>query len=286
MKNKECYLCKGQNTTQRQGSVRDNPQLKILECDSCGLAFLSSFEHIKNDFYENSNMHTNETIDIKNWIKVTEADDERRFQYLKEIIPDKSLLDFGCGTGNFLVKASGLTDKVYGIEPETRLTEHFNKMNLKVFRSASEIPSKTKYDIITLFHVLEHILDPKVILVELSKLLKDKGQMIIEVPSANDALLTLYNCEAFSHFTYWSCHLFLFTVKTLKELASQVNLKINYIKQVQRYPLSNHLYWLSKGKPNGHKEWESLDSKEFSSAYEAQLAKLNKCDTILMSLSI
>ena len=105
-----------------------------------------------------------------------------------------------------------------------------------------------------MFHVLEHILDPKSILSELSDMLADDGQIIVEVPNADDALLTLYDNEPFSNFTYWSCHLFLYTAKTLQMLFDQMNLKANYIKQIQRYPLSNHLHWLSNGTQGGHQK--------------------------------
>ena len=136
-----------------------------------------------------------------------------------------------------------------------------------------------------MFHVLEHIPDPKLILDELSEMLADGGQIIIEVPNADDVLLTLYNNKPFSHFTYWSCHLFLYTAKTLQMLFNQMNLKVNYIKQIQRYPLANHLYWLANGKPGGHQKWHFLDSPELHTAYEKQLAAVGKCDTIVASVS-
>ena len=105
-------------------------------------------------------------------------------------------------------------------------------------------------------------------------------------PNADDALLTLYQSKPFSEFTYWSCHLFLYTESTLAKLAEKAGLRINYIKQVQRYNLANHLYWLSKGKPGGHKEWHFMDSDDLNSAYEKQLASIGGCDTLLGSLSI
>lgn len=141
------------------------------------------------------------------------------------------------------------------------------------------------YDIITIFHALEHIPDPKAILSELSEILADGGQIIVEVPNADDALLTLYNNSPFSHFTYWGCHLFLYTAKTLQMLFNQMNLKVNYIKQIQRYPLGNHLYWLANGNPGGHQKWHFLNSPELHAAYEKQLAAIGKCDTILASIS-
>jgi len=54
----------------------------------------------------------------------------------------------------------------------------------------------------------------------------------------------------------------------LKLLIEKANLKAIYIKQIQRYPLSNHLYWLSCGKPGGHQKWGFLDSYELHAAYE------------------
>ena len=288
--NKKCYLCGGMEFNKRPGSVRDNPELEILECVSCGLVFFSSFEHVKNDFYENSRMHDEEIgiPDVQSRLRETGWDDERRFQYLESVLSNRKILDFGCGTGGFLLKAKKLAVTAYGVEPEIRLSNHFQDHDLTVFQNLSDISTDIRgggYDIITMFHVLEHIPDPKLILSQLSEMLADNGQIIVEVPNADDALLTLYECEPFSHFTYWSCHLFLFTAKTLQMLFDQMNLKVNYIKQIQRYPLSNHLHWLAKGRPGGHQKWHYLDSPELHAAYEKQLAAIGKCDTIIASFS-
>ena len=142
-----------------------------------------------------------------------------------------------------------------------------------------------KFDIITSFHVIEHIKEPLKILDKLKNLLEDNGRLIIEVPNANDALLTIYENEAFSNFTYWSCHLYLYTHHTLNLLAKQAGFEVEFIKHIQRYPLSNHLYWLSKNKPGGHEKWGNFfDSKELNSAYENQLASLGATDTIIACL--
>ena len=281
----KCYICGDTEYNKRTGSVRDKPELEVFECVSCGLVFLSSFDHIRNGFYKNSQMHDGEEMpDVQTWLKETAWDDERRFQYLKPILPNLLLLDFGCGAGGFLLKARELATTVHGVEPETRLSNHYQSHKLTNFQNLSDIRGGG-YDIITMFHVLEHIPDPKSILGELSELLANGGQIIVEVPNADDALLTLYQCEPFSHFTYWSCHLFLYTAKTLEMLFAQINLKVNYIKQIQRYPLPNHLYWLANGKPGGHQEWHFLNSPELHIAYEKQLAAIGKCDTILASVS-
>lgn len=88
-----------------------------------------------------------------------------------------------------------------------------------------------------------------------------------------------------SDFTYWSCHLFLYNEETLAKLVEKANYRINKIEQIQRYPLSNHLYWLAEGKAGGHKIWDDIDSKEVSEAYVKRLTEMKRCDTIICSIS-
>jgi 2-polyprenyl-3-methyl-5-hydroxy-6-metoxy-1,4-benzoquinol methylase len=143
-----------------------------------------------------------------------------------------------------------------------------------------------RYDLITAFHVIEHLADPRAMLKTLASKLADNGRMVIEVPSSDDALLSLYDSEAFQKFTYWSQHLFLFSVETLRRLAEQAGLRIVTIQQYQRYPLSNHLHWLSRCEPGGHAKWAFLDSPELTAAYSSALAKMGKCDTLLAHLEL
>lgn len=287
MKNYElidvCYLCGNKNFIKKEGRVRDNPDLQVLECTSCGLVFLSSFSHITNDFYELSKMHSGK-VDIKAWVEETAGDDARRFAFLRKKITGKTILDFGCGNGGFLLRAKKNAKNVQGIEPDIKVAAYFRKKGLQVVPDLNKVSQS--FDVITLFHVLEHIPDPRDILYRLSKKLKHNGHIIVEVPNADDALIKIYKNDAFMNFTYWSCHLFLYTKNTLSNLAKQVGLKINYIKQIQRYPLSNHLHWLSNGKPGGHKKWHFIDSVRLNKCYETQLAAVGCCDTIIASFSM
>ena len=277
-----CCLCGKSKFNKKNGMVRDNRTLKILECLSCGLVFLSSFDHIKKNFYEQSQMHS-DLPDIKDWLEETARDDDRRFNFLKSLIDKKSVLDFGCGPGGFLERAKARASRASGVEIEERLSPYFLEKGLEVFSDIDKITDN--FDVITLFHVLEHMKDPVATLNKLSCRLNTGGQIIVEVPSADDALLKFYENTQFSEFTYWSCHLFLFTSSTIALLAKKSGLNVNYIKQVQRYPLSNHLYWLAKGRPGGHKIWGFLDSEEINKAYEKQLTLAGICDTIIASFS-
>lgn len=140
---KKCYLCGSTELNKRSGSVRDRPELEVFECAACGLAFLSSFDHIRNGFYENSEMHGEEMPNVQTWLRETEWDDERRFQYLKSVLPNRRLLDFGCGAGGFLLKARELAAKAHGVEPESRLKSHFKNHDLTVFQNLFDIDIST-----------------------------------------------------------------------------------------------------------------------------------------------
>ena len=123
----DCYLCESNSFTERKGLVRDAPDLKIMECNICGLVTLSSLEHIKAGFYEDSGMHGVEPTPMNAWLKDTDWDDQRRFDSLKAMLPNKKLLDFGCGAGGFLNKSRQLVASVAGIELETRVQKYWDE---------------------------------------------------------------------------------------------------------------------------------------------------------------
>src|ERR1019366_680358 len=152
---------------------------------------------------------------------------------LKAALVNSKVMDFGCGAAGFVLKAQELATEVVGIEPERRIPEPWGD-TLRIRSGLDDAGSD--FDLITAFHVVEHLPDPRATLKELALLLGKRGRLVIEVPSSADALLTLYNNDAFQRFTYWSQHLFLFNAETLRRLALQAGLRVVSIQQFQRYP--------------------------------------------------
>ena len=72
----KCYLCNATKFIKRKGQVRDNPDLKILECLSCGLVALNSHDHVRAGHYENSGMHENQNQIMELWFSETVEDDQ------------------------------------------------------------------------------------------------------------------------------------------------------------------------------------------------------------------
>ncbi|WP_391120342.1 class I SAM-dependent methyltransferase [Psychrobacillus sp. L3] len=278
-----CSLCQSKNIKIRYPYVRDSKELQVLECEDCGLVFLSSFEHVTDAFYEESGMLKG-TVDLKKYRQQSYKDDQRRANSLRDKLIGKKVLDFGCGAGGFLHLIQDYADIAVGVELDKQINRTINDEGVKCFPNIENIEGT--YDVITLFHVVEHLVNPKEILNNLKKYLNPNGVIIIEVPNADDALLTLYNSKEFADFTYWSCHVYLYNSHTLKKLVEQADYQVKLVKQIQRYPLSNHLYWLSQGKPGGHNYLGLLDNVLLNQEYEDTLAAIGKCDTLLIECLI
>ena len=274
---KRCFLCDGE-LKETDYNLRDSKNLRVLKCKKCSLEMLSDFKHIDSNFYEDGLM-LSPKISPKSWLNKSKTDDVRRFDKLKGILKNKKILDFGCGAGGFVELADKISDAC-GVEKQKKMFDFMKKKNLKVYSDISELKNE-KFDVITMFHVLEHLNNPQESINELKNLLNPKGKLIIEVPNTNDALLSLYGCKSFSDFTHWSCHLWGFNNKNLKKMLKNSGFKKVKIKKIQRYNFLNHIMWLFCHKPNGHKEFEAFYNPVFNYLYTLFLKLMSKTDTIV-----
>ncbi|MFG5101130.1 class I SAM-dependent methyltransferase [Campylobacter lari] len=299
-----CYLCGSAKNFQRIGKVREDDTIRILECNCCGLVFLDRIL-TTDEFYKNNGMldgnffkltqrSQGEEDTLKDDILAHENDwnimTRKRFEILKHILIGKEVLDFGSGHGQFLIMIKNIVKRCCGIEIEEQVKNIYKENQIELFASISDLQKTGRFlngfDIVTSAHVMEHLRDPISVLRELKELIKDNGKIIIEVPNANDALLTIYQSNAFQNFSYQAGHLFLFNPNTLKILGEKAGLKVDFIKCIQRYPLSNTLYWLANGLPAGQKQWGGfIDNPILQNAYEQTLASLGATDTLIAQFS-
>lgn len=274
----KCIICDCEEFKQIHRGTRDINEIDVLKCKSCGAVRLSSFNQIFDGFYEKSGMRQDKQI---NRLTEESKDDIRRASYFVNDYFNKSILDFGCGKGGYLKIARNYAYKAAGVELEKAPKEQLISEGIDVRSNINDFTEK--FDFITMFHVIEHLVEPMEWLHAIKEHLNEEGELIIETPNADDILLTQYDCEAFKNFTYWGCHVRLYTSKTLEKLLTSVGFKIKWSKQIQRYPLANHLYWLKEGKPGGQNIWKDLTSEVLNAEYERILAKKGMCDTLLLS---
>lgn len=279
----QCPICHGEGRMVHKGT-RDNNEIDVYRCRECGTRFLSvvdkDYDYENGFMYETNNMAD---LDIEARLHLLERDDQRRFEMVKSLCKDKNVLDFGCGFGGFIQRISTVTNGCCGVELGRDEREYLAKKGIACFKTIEEC--NRQFDIITLFHTFEHLSNPGMWLDKFSDFLVPNGKMVIEVPNADDILLSVYENEKFADFTYWSAHLFLYTVKSLSMIVEQSG-KYDILSagQVQRYTIANHLMWLAKGLPGGHDKWDNLDSIELNKAYAEKLRELQMSDTLFFIL--
>ena len=207
-------------------------------------------------------------------------DDYRRASQFERNFKNKNILDFGCGWGGFLRNIKNYKS-LSGVELRKECI-NFIKNNIKKIDISDNINSfDKKFDIITMFHVLEHIPYQTETLKVLKSKLKNKGKIIIEVPHAEDFLILQEELKEFKNFTFWSEHLILHTYKSLKSILLKSGFKNINIQYYQRYNFSNHLGWFLKRKPGGHNFYKEIISDKLNLSYCENLKKLGQTDTLI-----
>tara|TARA_Y100000816_G_scaffold49132_1_gene31135 strand:- start:1651 stop:2598 length:948 start_codon:yes stop_codon:yes gene_type:complete len=207
-------------------------------------------------------------------------DDYRRVSQFEKNLKNKDILDFGCGWGGFLRNIKNYKS-LSGVELRKECI-NFIKNNIKKIVISDNINSfDKKFDIITMFHVLEHIPYQTQTLKVLKSKLKNKGKIIIEVPHAEDFLILQEELKEFKNFTFWSEHLILHTYKSLKSILLKSGFKNINIQYYQRYNFSNHLGWFLKRKPGGHNFYKEIVSDKLNISYCENLKKLGQTDTLI-----
>ena len=93
-----------------------------------------------------------------------------------------SLMDVGAGTGDFLKHAQMNGWEVYGVEPNDEARELSHQKGVSVYRSLA-VQKHPAYDVITFWHVFEHLKDPDESIEEVSAALKPEGWLVIALPN-------------------------------------------------------------------------------------------------------
>lgn len=138
------------------------------------------------------------------------------------------ILDVGCGTGDFLQICEQSGWSVAGIEPNQKARRlAASKTSLQEYHSTMEemISSEPEpFDVITLWHVLEHVPDLADFITKLKSLLKPNGILIIAVPNFNSA-------DAKHYESFWAAydvprHLWHFSRTSIESIFADFNMKI------------------------------------------------------------
>jgi len=261
--------------------TRDRDDISVLRCKKSGVIILSQTNHINSSHYQNQTNYSYwQSINRSDSLDKTYVDDCRRAQQFRHLIKNENWLDIGTGNGGLLDLLKNESKVTQAVEPQANVRSELTKLGYTVYSDLSDAPNRY-FKILTLFHVLEHLNNPISLLQEAKQKLVAGGTIVVEVPHAKDALIALYNCEAFKRSSFWSEHLLLHTKVSLSTFLRAAGFKNVTVTGFQRYPISNHLYWLSNSKPGGHQTWHFLDNEALNQAYAEMLDSNDYTDTLI-----
>jgi len=249
-----CNLCQSENARMLyKGNIHSQQvdhfsqyayYANIYKCQDCGLVYQEPIPQAKVIELVSSEKYLSEDIGILN-LEEKGAEFERLIEILQKSFPleGKTLLDVGCNTGAFLQQAKRYTSNIFGLEPSTEAAQHCVRKGLTVQNAIiRDIGfSDEKFDVITMWDVIEHLFDPVGDLKILHKKLKPGGVLVVLTHNI-DSLFSKVTGKSYPMLMYQ--HLFHFSRKTLKRLLRQAGFEIADVSSFYKSWSLRYLYSL------------------------------------------
>jgi 2-polyprenyl-3-methyl-5-hydroxy-6-metoxy-1,4-benzoquinol methylase len=229
-----CPICKGTSfshfLTCKDHTV-SKEDFDIVKCDACGFLFTNPIpdlnrlgEYYKAEAYVS---HTSSSKGLINFLyqKVRKRTLKQKVALVKSWSKGNRLLDFGCGTGHFLGQARAAGFEVTGIEPDADARKLALELNQVIAKTREEMSTiSDRFDMITLWHVLEHLPELNEDIDRILSLLKVDGTLLIAVPnpSSGDALRYGANWAGYDV----PRHLYHFSPEAIRDLMARHGLKL------------------------------------------------------------
>jgi len=171
-----------------------------------------------------------------------------KYRHCIPFVEGGRLLDIGCGNGTELYKLKLMGWDVYGVEIDAEASERARSKGLSVFTgelSDANYPDRF-FQVVRMSFVLEHLPNPKEVLLEIGRILMPQGRIYISVQNARSLNYWLFRKWWFSLDV--PRHLFSFTPKTIQKLFSTVGLKVKtlWFDSGERNFLASLQYWMNE----------------------------------------
>lgn len=230
----KCPLCKSGlflNHSEIMDHAVSRESFVLCKCSSCDLLFTNPrpTQDTIGPYYNFPEYysHEDEVKNLTQWIyqKVRSYSISTKIKTIEQLGPKGSWLDYGCGTGELLNAAKKRGWKVAGVEPSDKARAQANKkLSGKVRPSLDEFKKDTSFDVITLYHVLEHIHDLRKTIKTIINHLKSNGYIIIAVPNYE-------SWDGKKYGKYWAGwdvprHLYHFNESSMKRFEEEFGLEL------------------------------------------------------------
>lgn len=257
-----CPICESEKT-ELFISAKDyfltGEAFNIVKCTGCGFRFTNPRPEASDlgKYYESSeyisHSNTRKGMFATVYQQIRKYTLSRKLKLINKYQQKGEILDIGCATGQFLnyMKENGW--KTTGIEPDEKTRSRaIADYGLNVFPEKQlNVFDKGGFDVITLWHVLEHVSELKERIGQLRNLLKKEGTLIIAVPNCD-------SWDAKNYGNFWAAydlprHLYHFTKSDIKLLLENSGFTI-----VNIVPMKFDAYYvslLSEKYKNGKMSW-------------------------------
>lgn len=248
-----CDLCGSNNYSLLFDKGRHNKIVNNYVCNNCGFVFIlprpSQQKH--QDLYQEgqfSSAARNLSAPDDAKFAICESIARSRLKILEQELGEllwsnktsKSVLEVGCGTGDFLRLMRGSGWKVLGLEPDIAYTQTVKeRYNLPIHNQFLEqFDTEQRFDLACSFHVIEHIDNPNNFLNQIHQLLDDEGYLYLECPSIDRWYGKTID------FFFWDVHINTFSQKTLEAFLTKNKF------QVMSSGWNGHGLWVIAQKSN------------------------------------
>jgi SAM-dependent methyltransferase len=219
----QCRLCDCRDSKEfLKRDAKSGDSLPISFCIGCGLVqqtTLPSDEDLRIYYSHNYRRDYKKTYHPKpKYVRRAGITGMSRLSFLARHVGDaggRKLIDIGAGGGEFVYLAKQSGFDASGFEPNEGYSEFAVEEYAVNITTAGidEIPGESA-DLVTLFHVFEHLAHPLDAMEKISRILRDEGHLLVEVPN-------ILQKDASPHNIFFKAHLFYYCRFTLTAAASR-----------------------------------------------------------------
>jgi 2-polyprenyl-3-methyl-5-hydroxy-6-metoxy-1,4-benzoquinol methylase len=148
------------------------------------------------------------------------------------VAPQALVCDIGCGNGGLLRRLAAAGYQVAGMDPDADACRTTRAQGFDVAQgTAEQLPEqlgRDSFDVVTMMHVLEHVLEPVTAVANIAELLKSGGRFVVETP--NNACVGLREAGVTWRWLDVPRHLNFFTAESLKAVCRRAGLEIEAVE--------------------------------------------------------
>lgn len=160
----------------------------VMICSACGQARTDPFPTAEDyaQFYSNDTYRADGVRFVGPMERLLRSFRQGRLRRIRRFVPRGKMLDIGCGGGQFLADLRVAGWETVGVEVNEAMAAHARQafgLDVRIGRLDQAGFADATFDVVTMYHVLEHIPDPVAALRECHRILRPGGLLVVAVPN-------------------------------------------------------------------------------------------------------